>query len=299
MEKMNEVTRIHRGLFEIKNVLKLDDREDIYCKISGLSFMEPSSTSDQAFTNHPILFEECVRNEEKRNAESIKEKCISLLQSNTFVTKFCGTDKINVLRYFILQYRNTTKNKKKCFNTGLDYHLDKNDGKNNHNILSCVFTFRCPDCVGGELNYSNEECGGSYAIDSQKYEKYYPPDNSMYFFYGSYVKHSVSNVQIGKRYAVVFFLESIKTIKDIQLHWSKTIKFDKKGEIIKNEFCCKICDISYGSRQSFINHVNRTHKRETIVRKHQCSAIDCKKSYDLIESLNDHKRKKHKIFKWK
>ena len=67
----------------------------------------------------------------------------------------------------------------------------------------------------------------------------------------------------------------------------------------QNQFPCKECVKSYGSRKSLNNHVNKTHKQETIVRKHQCSAIDCKKSYDLIESLNDHKRKKHKIFKWK
>ena len=213
----------------------------------------------------------------------------------------------------------------------MDYHLDNNGGENNQNILSCIFTFKSPDCSGGELNYSNEECGGSYVIDSQKYEKYFPPDNSFYFFYGSYVKHSVSNVQIGIRYAVVFFLESIKSIEYIRLHWSKTIQFDKQGEIIKNVFCCEICDKSYdnkncmevhasknkhiiqkqiqyrcneclkfyGSRKSLTNHINKKHKKENIVRKYKCGVIDCEKSYDLIESLNDHKRKKHKIFKWK
>jgi len=135
-------------------------------------------------------------------------------------------NELEVLRYFILEYKN--ENNDPNFNAGLNYHLDSDDNSKEH-VLSCVFTFRSDDCLGGGLNYSNEDSGGSNAIDSQKYEKYNPPDNSMYFLYGSYVKHSVNNVLSGKRYAVVFFLKSLRKIEYIRLHWKKNITFHENG----------------------------------------------------------------------
>jgi len=110
--------RINRGLFENSNVFNSDDRETIFLNLLDTKFRKPVSVYDNKFKFHPDLHEDSY----DTKLIIIKEKCLEVLKSSIFVSKFCGTDNFEVLRYFILEYKNP--NKYSCFNTGLDYHID-------------------------------------------------------------------------------------------------------------------------------------------------------------------------------
>jgi len=163
---MNNIPiRIHRGLFENRNIFNAEDRKTIFLSLSDTKFQRPETISDNKFEFHPDLYEE---SNDTKISSVVKEKCLTVLKSCAHVVLFCSSEmpgilnqtdqtELEVLRYFILEFKN--ENNDRIFNAGLNYHLDSNH-RFKENVLSCVFTFRSNDCIGGGLNYSDENSGG-------------------------------------------------------------------------------------------------------------------------------------------
>jgi hypothetical protein len=93
------------------------------------------------------------------------------------------------------------------------------NGDSDHNIMSTIYTVHSNDCYGGVVRYAHNQSG---FMDSKKRKvvSFTPWDNSLYFFPGSYVQHSVSSVTSGVRMVIVVFFrwQGMKAYQVVQ-YW--------------------------------------------------------------------------------
>ena len=153
-----------------------------------------------------------------------------------------GIRNVSIYDAFVVQYApkfNDTR-KRKC-EGGVSIHIDHLNTPSPSHIMTCISTFKTPDAVGGVLRFPSNNTG---TLDRQfrKSVCFSPLHNSLYFFPGSLIEHSVSALTSGRRFIVgVFFKWDIKEHALVS-YWTGS------------NYVCKDCYGAYSNERCLTRH---------------------------------------------
>ena len=137
---------------------------------------------------------------------------------------------------FILKYEEGQK-----YGEALTGHRD---GGEQH-VLSIIFTININTFGGGIIIISNRDDGSLQQSNHQW--TFYPKDNSIYCFNGSFVEHRVLNITNGTRYAIVAFFPTEQSREDVVRLWNPHF----------SSFTCYNCCLSYRCQKILTRHLKK------------------------------------------
>jgi hypothetical protein len=213
VEKREEV---YNMLMSSETITNRSDETDIHCTEFGYYHEFEGGEKQLAMQVVAAIRGEVVKhiprgsklNTSKLLCHGLRQNSTSNLLSLSEFASHCG-------RYSRKGITNATERREKL-GGALTAHVD---GDGDHNILSAIYTVHSNDCYGGVVRYAHNQSG---LMDSKKRKvvMFIPWDNSLYFFPGSYVQHSVSSVTSGVRMVIVVFFrwQGIKPYQVVQ-YW--------------------------------------------------------------------------------
>lgn len=227
----NHTYLYERGLFVKENVFDPQRYNHIFHLLTNLDYLEHINTEYESFNHHPRYV---------TTPDDIRAQVEPILFTNEDIFSHISLFNLSMFsRSFIIKYDISTKN-------GLEMHYD---GHDNQQILSVIFTFR-HECIGGSLIYANTNSGDIDTRNNKSKDTtyFYPKDNSVYFFNGSYVCHGSTKVTKGTRYAIVLFYITKQTIIDAVRLWNP-----------KCNYVCERCNACYVSPKGLKRHTKHKH----------------------------------------
>jgi hypothetical protein len=133
---------------------------------------------------------------------------------------------------------------------GLCWHVDLT--KDGSHLITSSYTILIDETEGGHFWISEQDSGEvCESNQSKKTRNIKVASNQMCNFPGSFVKHSVSAVTVGCRYAIVFDWESNDSIINVMKMW--TCK----------QFVCTDCLHSFASEADLSSHIRYIRKTKT------------------------------------
>lgn len=118
------------------------------------------------------------------------------------------------------------------------------DGEGNQDIITIVYTMCSKDCRGGHLRLATSDSGNEDKLRRNCVD-FAAPDNSLYFFCGSYVKHGVGLVTSGCKVVVVLFA-----------YWSHITPVDVVQFWTTKSFFCPLCLHAFASKKTLYKHIS-------------------------------------------
>jgi hypothetical protein len=237
---------MNRRPITIENVLELEEYTSIYLELEGIrasnQFVTRPDVDDEGIDTHPLWTESLP--------SAIQEKMIAVLKFHKIDEMFGFDDNqplilsSHISKSFVLVYLPTQRDRSTgalTFSLHKDVAGGENDGKH---ILSVVYTMKSSDCIGGALGVSHRPDGEAFRTSDMTTIS--TKDNSLYCFNGSYAAHCAYGISRGVRFAVVLFIVTPQTTRDVVALWNSV---EPPQEICLN--CYRVLN----TRKQFIDHI--------------------------------------------